>query len=875
MAAVEQPDAERILQQIDLLDHSRWGYEAFLRCLAEAASIRDLDESIQLVVVHGVRHLTRILRKARAAVNARSNIDSLKLRVYYSSETKSFAYGTGEVSMKSITRTLIVLLMLLSLVACSSDVSQVGDITINVTSGISKGLEAVSMDTTEYHITMKEGTDSGKVVLDVTVPVSNATYTGFIAIGTYKVSVDALNKDGQVIGTGSNDITVTTGTNSVNVNVKEKSGEGTFKVAITGNPGYELEVQLLNSENVEKFTRTLSYTEGKYTAETNIQNGFYKLVVTRTDTGKVLRVDTCRIVAGYTTFFEAEYSLTSGLSVGINNEIVKTPQISLSLNKTIAVKKDSIKVSATMDGLSNYTCYWVVDGATQGTAGTYGDLVLNMSEFDYGEHEVSLFITKDSVLWSESTTFKVVEAITSLELEGEVEFWVVGDVLIPTGYEASLIGGGNVYATFDEAYMHSVVTFDQKETVSCELQNLDGYFYSFEIVETSESRRTVVYIVIDKDIQNCGYLDITFDIKFVLNDYASRSAYINANTVQVSPNATKWKNSGLVNIVNGLTHRRIKVEPDTYRKTGTHSGSNARYYRTESIDSPFVVAEGETVSMTITSTPFASVSFVFPEDVSNMTLVGYVDDELMYGDLHKESGNTRTTDLGIGDGHFHFIDSDNPYESRYIGEATLVEGSNRVELTKEETPYTNSVELGTTKYSISVDIDGFAIPETFDFYYRIDNGDTKEYGHVDASTSIQNKATSISGGSIGFSFVRGGAFSYNTSSTVEGDVTHITLKLVPANGEGYATGKLVYDFDFADGCDGACPIIWLDNQRYIIDFSNNVKLDSVKLVPGTYVEGGSLRRHGDSDKWLFVKQGFTATAGDEVEIHLINDISNR
>lgn len=780
--------------------------------------------------------------------------------------------------MKSITRALVVLLMLFSLIACSSEVSQVGDITINVTSGISKGLEAVSMDTTEYHITMKEGSDSGKVVLDATVPVSNATYTGSIAIGTYVVSVDALNKYGQVIGTGSNDITVTTGTNSVNVDVKEKSGEGTFKVEIIGNQGYGLKVQLLNSENVEKFTSALSYTEGKYTAETNIQNGFYKLVVTRTDTGKVLRVDTCRIVAGYTTFFEAEYSLTSGLSVGINSEIIKTPQISLSLDKTIAIKKDSIKVSAAMDGLSNYTCYWVVDSAMQGTEGKYEDLVLNMSEFDCGEHEVSLFVTKDSVIWSESTTFKVVEAITSLELEGEVEFWVVGDVLIPTDYEASLIGDGNVYATFDEASMHSVVTFNQREAVSCELQNLDGYFYSFEMIETTESGRTVVYIVIDKDIQNCGYLDITFDIKFILNDYATRSAYINANTVQVSPNEiSKWKNSGLVNIVNGLTHRRIKVEPDTYRKTGTHSGSNAPYYRTKSIDSPFVVAEGEIVSMTITSAPFSSVSFVFPEDVSNMTLVGYVDDELMYGDLRKESNNIRTTDLGIGDGHFHFIDSNNPYEFRYVGEATLVEGSNSVELTKEAISYTNSVELGTAKYSISVDTDGFAIPETFDFYYRIDDGDTKEYGHVDASTSIQNKATSISGGSIGFSLIRGGAFSYNTSSTVEGDVTHITLKLSPANGEGYATGKLVYDFDFADGCDGACPIIWLDNKRYIIDFSNNVKLDSVKLVPGTYVAGGSLRRQGGSDnnKWLFVKQGFTATAGAEVEIHLINDISNR
>lgn len=156
---------------------------------------------------------------------------------------------------------LVLAAALFSLVGCNGNVSEIGKVNISIDSSIPKGIESISMDTVEYHIVMKKGSSSEDVVLDTVVPLSNAAYEGSFPVGNYIIAVYALNIDGLVIGSGTQDCTVTTGANSVTVNVHETTGDGTFKVSIQGNEGYTLKLQLFNADGSEVFSSDLTYAD--------------------------------------------------------------------------------------------------------------------------------------------------------------------------------------------------------------------------------------------------------------------------------------------------------------------------------------------------------------------------------------------------------------------------------------------------------------------------------------------------------------------------------------------------------------------------------------------------------------------------------------
>ena len=60
--ALEQPDAEVLLQQVDLLVQRRARDEQLLGCRRDAARLRDFDEGIQMLVVHGEKRTRRPLQ---------------------------------------------------------------------------------------------------------------------------------------------------------------------------------------------------------------------------------------------------------------------------------------------------------------------------------------------------------------------------------------------------------------------------------------------------------------------------------------------------------------------------------------------------------------------------------------------------------------------------------------------------------------------------------------------------------------------------------------------------------------------------------------------------------------------------------------------
>lgn len=749
---------------------------------------------------------------------------------------------------------LLLVAVLVSFVGCNSNVSETGKVKISVSSSIPKGIESISMDTIEYGIVMRKGSSSEDVVLDTVVPLSNAAYEGSFPVGNYVITVYALNRDGLVIGSGTQDCTVTTGANSVTVNVHETTGDGTFKVSIQGNEGYTLRLQLFKADGDEVFSSDLTYEDGKYATEKNVANGFYRFTITRTDTNKDLIMDTCRIVAGYTTGLEAKFTLESDGTLKIVNDIVKTPKIALSLSSTTLSKEDSLKVSAVVEDLKDYTCFWVVDGTKQGDAGLYADLSLNMTSFEEGEHTVSFFVVKNSLVWSESKTFSVVDRITSIEVEGEVEFWVVGDVLIPSDVNISMLAESKEIAMFHSNLLHIVRNFEERTNLSFDVKNTGEYCYYLEIYK-EEQGKTIIYVVLDREVQNCGYVEFSFNQRYTLDQYSSIAFMLCSSEFR-----------GLVTITNDMSSRVVKVEEGSYSQ-GSHIGCNSKVYCCNIEPSEVVVSAGEAVKVDVTNRPYSTTKFEFPEDVSGMEFIGYANGEAFDWMLTKD--NDFTMDWFTGEYSFELY-SETIGDYRFVGSANLVDGENTVVLTKEAILYESTAAVvATANYSVEIDTNGFVFPGNLEVLYRIESGNSKEYGKLGVFDSVLQKENSVVGGALGICLVRGGAFAIEADSSTDGDVTKIVLKLVPANGVKPVKGNLVYDFDFTDEYSGKYPIIWLDNERYLIELSG--KPDTVKLIPGIYGGGGSLSHGGENnDKWVFA-HGFTAVSGQEVEIHLVNE----
>ncbi len=750
---------------------------------------------------------------------------------------------------------LLLVAALVSFVGCNGNVSETGKVKISVSSSIPKGIESISMDTVEYGIVMRKGSSSEDVVLDTVVPLSNAAYEGSFPVGNYVITVYALNRDGLVIGSGTQDCTVTTGANSVTVNVHETTGDGTFKVLIQGNEGYTLRLQLFKADGDEVFSSDLTYEDGKYATEKNVANGFYRFTITRTDTNKVLIMDTCRIVAGYTTGLEAKFTLESDGTLKIVNDIVKTPKIALSLSSTTLSKEDSLTVSAVVEDLKDYTCFWVVDGTKQGDAGLYADLSLNMTSFEEGEHTVSFFVVKNSLVWSESKTFSVVDRITSIEVEGEVEFWVVGDVLIPSDVNISMLAEGNEIAMFHSNLLHIVRNFEEKTNLSFDVKNTGEYYYYLEVHE-EEQGKTIIYVVLDREVQDCGYVEFSFNQRYTLGQYSSIAFVLYSSEFR-----------GLVTIANDMSSRVIKVEEGSYSQ-GSHIGYNSKVYCCDIEPSEVVVSAGETVKVDVTNRPYSTTKFEFPEDVdlTCLSFSGYANGEAFDWMLSKD--NDFTMDWFTGEYSFELY-SETMGDYRFVGSANLVDGNNTVNLTREAIPYKDvGVEIQTSLCSITVDTNGFVFPEYLKALYRIGDGEDAKFGFFGTLSDELFVNNTSKGDVLSVYVVRGTSFFVEASSSVEDNVTKIVLKLVPANDVEPAIGNLVYDFDFTDEYSGKYPIIWLDNERYLIELSG--KPSTVRLIPGAYSRGGSFSNGGDNGKWVFA-YGFTAVSGQEVEIHLVNE----
>ena len=515
----------------------------------------------------------------------------------------------------------LIMVAVICLISCNSEsVVKMGTLNVEIDSSISRGIQAISMETASYNVTVKNSSD--ELVFSSSSSM-NTSYSISVPVGTYTVEVEALNKTKDVIGSGSTTGIVYAGQDNIfNITIEESTGTGIFSISISANEGYELSYSISDASGLQIETNRLDYNEGKYSRTIELNNGFYSFSIKRNDTNKVLKTDTVRIINGRIAYYEAEFLILTDGSVSILNEVLKTPQITLELSSKSVKNDGNLVASASISGISDYSCYWTIDEIPQSVAGEYSDLELSMSGMDAGSHTIALFVSDGNVVWAESSAFTILpNRPTEIEVSGDVELWFIGDVLIPWDFQIDVNVGESGYR-FRPNATHGIAHLGSElQEISIESVSDESYYAYLDYKYDDVAERTVVFIILDKFIEDPGYIEVVFP-EYVINDNESLGIWFDADSTVLNPNATsynyRWK--GLVTVINDAASRVIKVEPDTYRQNGYSGGNHSQSYGFSLDRNPFEVKAGETKKSTweiIEYTTFVEVEVpdvsIYPE----------------------------------------------------------------------------------------------------------------------------------------------------------------------------------------------------------------------------------------------------------------------
>ena len=323
--------------------------------------------------------------------------------------------------MKRYFAFILLAIAMVFLISCTQESSMpYGMLDVEIRLGITKDLQATSMETASFNIAVKNS--YGVTILNY----YNTTRTSYLIsapAGYYTAEVEALNIDGIVIGSGTASGEVRSGqTNTLNVIVQELQGMGFLSIVIPGNSEDVLSYSITHSATEEVTSGSLFYSSGVFSASVNLQNGTYTLRIMRN--GETIAVEVVRIIAGLAVLFNAEMSEEEGLVV-IDNRIVKTPQITVSLNKSEFGRNEQLMASASVEGIEGTAYCWIVDGNDLEITDDYSDLVFPLEGLKPGIHKVALFVADGYAIWSGCLSFSVSEeesgSIPNVPLFNEAE----------------------------------------------------------------------------------------------------------------------------------------------------------------------------------------------------------------------------------------------------------------------------------------------------------------------------------------------------------------------------------------------------------------------------------------------------------------------
>ncbi len=502
--------------------------------------------------------------------------------------------------------------LLVLLVSCNpeevNNITSTGSITVTVNNSV-RGLEpTISLKTSQYKITLS-GPDGEKKELSL-INEATETTTNNLAAGEWTVTVDAFNQSGTVIGNGSTTVEVKANqTTKANVTVSEIAGDGTLTVTLEGenrnSSTYTLQIyRNVNGADTLEKEQTFALDESNILkAQVTLPNGFYIFKIISSNTTEVCpSPETIRIVKGdsISTSYSLSETEVEKITITINNAIIPTPGMSLHLSTSNIYPGDSVTITASGLESGGYRYEWYVDKVK--ADGETNSLTLTGLTFE-GEYEVCCIArsTSSNLVWSTSKSFEVSSTDfkpQTLTVSGEVEFYLASDVLLYYGVAFNIKDKQTGYTIVDGR--HNIYTFSEETEIYAELRNwfrsyddFDNYTYYFEEKYIPEYNRTLIYVVVDKDMDNYGYVTVhSKDIGTDLDPY--KKSYLSKLVIGSEDLCIPYLPYN--------DSRTIKLECGTY---------NMNYYGTNKINlnkglimlkfdkSQVTVNEGETTELTL------------------------------------------------------------------------------------------------------------------------------------------------------------------------------------------------------------------------------------------------------------------------------------
>lgn len=725
----------------------------------------------------------------------------------------------------------IIFACIVLLVGCSQNVDQkqeFGTLVIEIDTAIERGLQAVSMETDSYNVTVKNASDE---TIFTTTKTNKTSFTISVPVGSCSVEIEALNKAGDIIGTGTASGTVDAKTTTTfNVLVQELKGNGNFSISISGPSGNELVYYIKSTDGTLLKSGNLTYSNGIYSSSIELPNGFYLFSIQWPETNKTIEIDTIRVIKGKTSVYDAEFLFLVDGSISIVNEIVETPTIKLTSNSKALSGSKTLQVKADVQGLVDYTCSWYVDNVAVENSNS-STLELPMSSYEEGEHTAKIIVSTASVVWSESIGFVVLpDRPTTLEVSGPFELHLAGDVLIPYSLTVTcrLSSIDNSYTLSGSGTLTRSLNVSGTHVLSCELSN-ENFIYYLESAYDDARGVNIVYVVIDRYIEDSSTVNITFNLKDEDLADSNYGLFLMANqkAIDETDHSSGRNTWGLVPY-DPIRPSTIKVAPDTYTINADWWSPNKWFY-VEEDESSFTISTDGVKTLTLNQGDPVVAKILISDNYDAETSF-YVYDMnwggMQFGYVLKDGGITMKTCPNRDIDCFFFSEKDKDYYyTASVGKS--IPGEYSVEAVKHSSEFIDTgIDLNGGTYTVIFDYDCL-IP--YYLYIQFRSGD--RYSSLYGARNLWQGNKSISLDSGDFEIWSCNSEGLNISATIEGNV--ITVKITM---DDYATFNVINDFDNAIISSSSSAVTFYDSRKgidYILPIVAGSKT-AFKAAPGTY-----------------------------------------
>ena len=780
--------------------------------------------------------------------------------------------------MRKALFSFVSIMLLIFLSSCAlQEAGMYGDVTVVFDSSTRAIDSNISMKTESYKITFS-GPNGENISSTADRDATTISRKG-LATGEWTITVEAVNKDSVVIGSGSAEVEIKKGTTATaNITVTELEGDGTLSVTIYGdNPNsstYTLEVYRNdNGSDTLVKSQAFSTTGSVLQAEVTLPNGFYIIKVTSSTESEQCPVpEAVRIVRGDKV--SASYTITEGegsVSITVNNLVSRSPELSLLFSSSFPHAGDSVTVTA--NGMEDGSCKyeWYLDGTKK--TGDTSSITLD-SLASVGDYVVTCIVrdTDSTLTWSVSKVLTVYDASykpQTITVSGETEFYIVSDVVIPQDIRVGIYKKATD-TLIGSCSPHFLTNTAASEEVYAKVTNKEGYSVYFEEKYISSKDRTLVYVVIDKPMDTYGTLEIKSGINDELDAYYEYYC---------------WQSiaDGYVPLPIYNDSRKIKVAPGTYSVNWNSQKWNYNHVTVRATydKNTVEIKEGETTALTV-SIPYGTFVLKNPEFEKGERYSVWVRRDNINSFSYPFTAEDGEIRIAVSTSYSYdsiLVWDDNSEFCNYcIVEGPVSEGSTKevnVEFTEAAfEKYKTTIPQG--RYKIDTDTNVLLrenVPASV--FWKLKVGDIAVRNFCANLMNLRSGTLSSGADFYYFDLLKSGYSFSITSTSKEDDTGEYTLILFTFDKEIENAGTLVVNYDvpseitLSDTSRAAVYVLTESSEGLAIPVKS-AETKTLKVAPGTYTYNGVWSwltdSNGNSYKAVLDPSSFTVKSGETTTV---------